>query len=86
VDFLSHPKTRLSSLIQSDAEQRRFGFQEARKGQPLPANAQRKNFRLTHRSEIRLAHAQGSALLVSIISAEICLADIQMVDCGRKDG
>ena len=84
MDFLSDPKTRLSSLIQSDAEQRRFGFQEARNGQPLPVNAQRENFRLTHRSEIRLAYAQGGTLLIAIIRAEIRLADIQMVDRGGK--
>src|SRR5580704_760229 len=84
VDFLGDPKARLSPLIQSDAKQCRLGFQEARNGQSLPANAQRKNFRLTHRSEFRLAYAQGGALLIAIIRAEICLADIQMVDRGGK--
>jgi len=82
-DFLSEPNTRLSFLIQSDAEQRRFGFQQACNGQSLPAYAQRKNLRLTHRSEVRLAQPQG-ALLIAVIRAEICLADIQMADRGGE--
>src|SRR5579863_3078401 len=65
VDFLSDPKTRLSSLIQSDTKQCRFGFQEACNGESLAAYAQRKNLRLAHRAEIRLAHLQG-ALLIAI--------------------
>ena len=83
MDFLGYPKTRLSSLVQSDAEQRRFGFQEARNGQSLPVYAQRKSLSLAHRSEFRHAHTQG-ALLIAIIGAEIRLADIQMMDRGGE--
>jgi len=58
MNFLREPQSRLTPLIQPDAEQSRFGFPEARNGQSLPMYAARRNFRLAHHSKIQLAAAQ----------------------------
>ncbi len=83
MNFLNEPQSRLSPLIQPNAEQSRVGFPQARDGQSLPMYAAGKDLRLAHHSETRLGGAQGGSLK-AIIRAEIRVAKIQMADRGGK--
>ena len=83
MNFLNEPQSRLTPLIQANAEESRFGFPKARDRQSLPMQAASKDLRLTHHSKTRLGDAQRG-LLKAVIRAEIRLAKIQMVDRGGK--